>query len=180
MIPHDIFTWTTKEQGQALHDLAKGKNCLEVGAWVGFTTVCMAQTANLVYSIDVHVGDIHTGRTLTLPTYLDNLKKYRVMDNVAILVGESVDILPKLPKDYFDLAFIDATHTYEAAKKDTELTWPLMRRGGYVTFHDYEPGRPTTSDWGVTAAVDECIERYKLERIDTVGTLLICKVPSLS
>lgn len=180
MIPHDVYTWTTKEQGQELHDLARGKNVVEVGAWVGFTTICMAQTANIVYSIDVHVGDIHTGRTLTLQPYLENLRKYHVLDSVAVLIGESADILPKLPYNYFDLAFIDATHTYEAAKQDTELVWPLMKRGGIVTFHDYEPGRPTTEDWGVTAAVDECIEKYNLKRIKTVGTLLVCQVPSLS
>jgi predicted O-methyltransferase YrrM len=149
--------------------------CLEVGAWCGYTTVCMAKTAEFIYSLDSHMGDMHTGRANTFGPFIDNLRRYRVLDRVAVLVGESIDILPRLPQDHFDLVFIDATHTYEAVLNDSELCWPLMKRGGYMCWHDYE--EKSNPDFGVTKAVDEIRNRYNLENVDQVGTLLICKVP---
>src|SRR6266568_2396912 len=178
--PERMSCGASHQQGQALHELARNKVCLEVGAWVGYTTICMAKTAQIVYSIDGHEGDIHIGHYDTFSTYYDNLRQYRVLDKVAMLVGYSTEILLRLPKDYFDLVFIDATHTYEACKKDTELCWSLVKRGGIMTWHDYDEGREVDPNFGVTKAVDEAIEKYGLIKIGKVETLLICQVPNLS
>lgn len=175
MIPTDIHSYTTGKQGALLQRLAVNKTCLEVGAWHGFTTVCMAQTAKMVYSIDNHRGDIHLGRRDTLQPFLASLQKYKVLPKVAILIGESTDILPRLERQSFDLIFIDATHTYEAVKKDIELSFPLLTFGGLIAFHDYEEKGNT--DFGVTQAVDEFIAAGIFEPVEREGTLLVCQSP---
>ena len=138
----------------------------------------MAQFAKMVYSIDNHRGDIHLGRTDTLQPFIGYLQKYKVLSKVAIHIGESTDILPRLPQ-IFDLAFIDATHSYDAVKKDMELTIPLLnidhkRDLGLIAFHDYQ--EPASHTVGVTQAVDEAIAADILSPWEREGTLLVCKV----
>ena len=41
------------------------------------------------------------------------------------------------PKKYFDLVFIDADHQYEAVQDDIEAWLPLIKKGGFITGHDY-------------------------------------------
>lgn len=51
----------------------------------------------------------------------------------------------------FDLVFVDADHSYEAAKEDIEMYSRVIREGGTLSGHDYNPeGFP-----GVCKAVDE-------------------------
>lgn len=175
MIPQDIPTATTTKQGALLQKLSVNKTCLEVGAYYGFTTVCMAQHAKMVYSIDNHRGDIHLGRKDTLQGYLAQLQKYKVLSKVAILIGESTDILPRLEHGMFDFAFIDATHTYEAVRADIALVEPLMKlnEDAFIAFHDYE--ETSNKQFGVTQAVDEAIEEGNLEPVEREGTLLVCR-----
>ena len=37
----------------------------------------------------------------------------------------------------FDLVYIDAMHTYEAVKADIEAWLPKVRKGGFISGHDY-------------------------------------------
>ena len=41
----------------------------------------------------------------------------------------------------YDLIFIDADHSYEGVRRDTELALPLVAPTGYVVWHDY-------ANWG--------------------------------
>jgi len=175
MIPQDIPTHTTTKQGALLQKLSVNKTCLEVGAYYGFSTVCMAQHAKMVYSVDTHRGDIHLGRKDTFQPYLAHLQKYKVLSRVAILIGESTEILPRLESNFFDFAFIDATHTYEAVQIDIALVEPLMKlkEDAFIAFHDYEETAEHT--FGVTQAVNEAIEEGNLEPVEREGTLLVCR-----
>ena len=52
----------------------------------------------------------------------------------------------------FDLVFIDADHQYKNVKEDIDAWYPLVRKGGFLTGHDYDP-----EIWwyGTKQAVDE-------------------------
>ena len=41
----------------------------------------------------------------------------------------------------YDLIFIDADHSYEGVRHDTELALPLIAPTGYIVWHDY-------ANWG--------------------------------
>lgn len=176
MFPHDVLATTEHVQGKKLQELAKDKTCLEIGAFCGFTTICMALVAKVVYSIDCHEGDVHLGDTRTFATFYTNLKRYRVLDRVAIFNAYSQDVLPYFPQKFFDLSFIDGTHTYEAVRSDLDNVLPLMKDGSLVTFHDYD--EPQDHTVGVKMAVDETIDKGLLKPIDQVGTLLVCQFQS--
>ena len=46
-------------------------------------------------------------------------------------------------KDKIKLLFIDGDHSYEGVKKDYELFWPKLEKGGFIVFHD-----ATVKRWG--------------------------------
>lgn len=55
----------------------------------------------------------------------------------------------------FDLVFIDASHDYNSVKEDIELWYPLIRDGGVISGHDYNPDRKDGRYAGLIEAVDE-------------------------
>jgi predicted O-methyltransferase YrrM len=63
-------------------------------------------------------------------------------DRVSLIKGFSVDCLQKLQKENknYDLIFIDGNHTYKATKEDFEFSLPMLKKGGYIAFHNCSPG----------------------------------------
>jgi predicted O-methyltransferase YrrM len=59
-----------------------------------------------------------------------------------------------------DLVFVDADHTYDFVKRDTEMALQLLKPGGAILWHDYtwEPQHPECV--GVTKAVNEFREKH--------------------
>ncbi len=51
--------------------------------------------------------------------------------------GLSEEVLPLLSAGY-DVVYIDGDHHADAARRDGELAWPLLRVGGIMIFDDYE------------------------------------------
>ncbi len=61
-----------------------------------------------------------------------------------------------------DFVYIDAIHTYEAAKEDIKLWYPKVKSGGVLAGHDYLDGVFHGQDYGVKRAVTEFASRNKL------------------
>ena len=92
-----------------------------------------------------------------------------------------------------DAIYIDANHTYEAAKQDIELWYPKVRKGGMICGHDYLPKHlfENRNDkdipiyfsdsgvyagmFGVNGAVDEFTEECSLE-VKISGTQYIISI----
>ena len=64
--------------------------------------------------------------------------------------------LPNLRFRSIDMVFIDADHSYEAAKQDIEAWYPLIKKGGIISGHDYG------SYQGVIRAVNERFKKPQL------------------
>lgn len=157
VFPSDIESSLTEAEGLTLAELANGKIVLELGAWLGRSTVCMAQTAAKVYSVDWHQGDEHAGGGHTLAPYLRNLQRYGLFDRVVPIIGRFEDVLPALAYAHFQGIFLDGFHTYEAVMSDTDQARRLLAPGGWLAFHDYgvEASSFSEQPFGVTDAVDE-------------------------
>jgi predicted O-methyltransferase YrrM len=177
--PHDVEGWLLPEEGRALADLARGKRVLEVGSYCGRSTVCIAQTADHVVSVDPHDGRGTPRPKGTFDSLRDNLDRYGLR-NVKTLVGTMTDgtadfLVP------FDLIFIDGAHDADSVRADIKASLPLLNDGGLLAFHDYR-NRPGEHDgrWdpGVTQAVDELIAGGG-ELLSTHGTLAVVRPPPL-
>ncbi len=58
-------------------------------------------------------------------------------DQVQIHLGDSSETLATFPDGYFDWIYIDADHSYEMVKRDTEVAKRKIKSGGLLVFNDY-------------------------------------------
>lgn len=65
---------------------------------------------------------------------------------LRVLRVKSAEASRWFPKEYFDLIFIDADHSYKSVRQDIKCWLPRVRKGGIISGHDYKhkrfPGCP--------------------------------------
>lgn len=141
ILPRDIhiLTAVTDEEATALAKLAEDKDVLELGAYLGFSTVVLASVAKRVWSVDWHEGDAHAGAADTWNSYRANLAAYGVDDRVEMCHGRFEDEVPKLAAAgvVVDGAFLDGQHDGISVARDLDLALTLVRPGGFIAWHDY-------------------------------------------
>jgi len=133
----DVTGWLTDVEGQALSQLAEGRVVLEVGSYLGRSTLRLAETAKLIHSVDHHQGDDGTGPADTLDGFRLNLELAEVSDRVVVHVGDARAVLPTMADNQFGLAFIDGSHDEASVRHDAEQARRLVVDGGVVAFHDW-------------------------------------------
>jgi predicted O-methyltransferase YrrM len=156
----------TRRESERLADLAQEKTVLEVGAHYGRSTIALASTAKRVFSLDWHQGDGFTkGWGFTAGTYLKNLLRYRVINQVVPIIGRGEDVAPTLTDEFFELVFIDADHAYQAVLENIDLFVPKAKPGAPIAFHDY--------------TIEGCFERQAVDEKfgkpdELIDSLAIC------
>lgn len=143
----------------------EGSNFLEIGAWKGRSTVCMAvEIINSGKAIDFYTIDqwkyIPTTEQpvssqeefdIVFLEFLDNIEP--VKNNIKVIKLSSEQASTLFDDNYFDFIFIDASHHYEDMKKDIQLWLPKIKNGRIISGHDYF----TSVHPGVKQAVDELL-----------------------
>jgi len=78
------------------------------------------------------------------------LALYSYDGRATFLEGDSKATVPTLHNDLsacFDLVLVDGDHSYAGGMADLQNTWPLIRPGGCVAFHDItHPSHPYLGD----------------------------------
>lgn len=139
--PSDVKGWLSRAEGEALRDLAKGKTVLEIGSYHGRSTICMAQVARLVTSIDWHKGDEACGWEGSEAAFRENLERYDATDKVDVRVGESSVVSEELAAEgltHHDFAFIDGAHDEESVRADIASALKLVKPDGIIAMHDID------------------------------------------
>ena len=127
----------TPDEAGALNRLGRDRECLELGALFGHSTIEIARHARRVWSVDWHHGDTHTGPQDSLGRFMANIQNAGVADRVVAVVGRFRDVLPKFPTESFDFVFVDGAHTYSQAVADLIDAHRLRRPGGHIAAHDW-------------------------------------------
>jgi len=68
-------------------------------------------------------------------TFLKNTASFG--NKINCIRNRSENVLPTLPSDHFDFAYIDGSHTAASVLSDSVLTWILVKSGGVVMWDDY-------------------------------------------
>jgi cephalosporin hydroxylase len=136
-------------------------NVIEVGTAFGghASTILKATIASLICidSFVIYEGGFFDNQ----PDYdaLYEFTKNRITGpRCSLFRGNSKEAFPSILELSngglkFDLVFIDADHSHKAAKEDIEMYSRVIREGGTLSGHDYNPeGFP-----GVCRAVDEFV-----------------------
>ncbi len=154
--------------------LTNANKVLEIGTSSGGTTWHIA--ANLpqdgkVITVDLPpetTGDQYSTVSLATerPTEEQLGRHYRgthEADKVEQVLMDSEMLRNHSFKEKFDIVFIDASHTYENAKRDTENALQLVKKGGFLIWHDYFVFHP---DYGVRRLLHELNDKMLVYRFE--------------
>lgn len=158
VFPEGVDGWLSRGEGATLADAARGKIVLEIGSYCGLSTICMAQTAAKVISVDTHDGRGTPDQRNTLLEFMGNLKKHSVSNNVEVFVGTSTEFAKKevgIGQKY-EFIFIDGSHDPESVREDIRVALALLKDGGLIAFHDYKDN--VDSDYGVAQEVNKLLD----------------------
>jgi len=91
-----------------------------------------------------------------------NVKPFR--DRALFIRNTSVNAVMDIPDGSLDFVYIDGDHSYEGCKKDLEVWFPKVSRGGLFSGHDYLNNDPTAgfAACKVKKAVDEFSTQKRL------------------
>ncbi len=130
-----------------LYDL-RPHNVMEIGSKLGGNFYILSTIATgMKISLDLQ-GGIHGGWILNAHSYLGDVFKLRndffkkEFDNISMVSGNSHDvvslshIVDLLKNEKLDLLYLDGDHTREGIKQDYHMYKSLVRKGGYIVFHD--------------------------------------------
>jgi predicted O-methyltransferase YrrM len=118
------------------------KTMIEIGSFVGESTVLFAQSFKEVIAVDPFMeGYDDKDPTSYLfefnnvhQTYLDRTGDHQ---NIKTIVSTSDDAVSKLDGLKYDFIYLDGLHTYEGVKNDIINYLPLVKDGGVIGGHDY-------------------------------------------
>ena len=156
-------------------DMPENVIMAEVGCYAGESTVMFLSSGKIkkLYAIDPwstdydHSDDPVSGcleSTKTMRMVYDDIPlaeamfDANVMDNnknvvkMKMTLDEAFDDLPPL-----DMIYIDGDHKYQAVVNDIVLAKKIVKKGGWITGHDYNVQHP-----GVIKAVNELFDINKV------------------
>jgi predicted O-methyltransferase YrrM len=159
----NIVTHLTIDEKIVLHKIAKGivaeqPFAVEIGSYTGASACYIAaglKREGKILCIDTWENDsMSEGKRNTLNEFISNTKKYEA--KIVQIIGYSSDVINvvKNTTQEIDLLFIDGDHSFESCKRDWDLYSPMVRKSGYIVFHD--------SGWadGVKKVIEEHAEAY--------------------
>ena len=109
--------------------MSKYKTVLEIGVFEGETT---QHLINALPQGGQYVGiDINDYRTEKTTALMEVGGK-----SIDFILGNSLSELEKLPKNHFDLIFVDGDHSFSHVLQEFKLVEKLVARGGVIVYHD--------------------------------------------
>jgi cephalosporin hydroxylase len=128
---------------------------LEIGSYIGESTMQFAKSFKEVVSIDPFIDDYDMDDpachcwpfTMVYERFLHNTMPYSNIKSIRLKSDEAVGILSNYE---WDMLYIDGLHTYDGVMADIKNYKPLIKKGGFIAGHDY-----IDNAFGVKKAVDE-------------------------
>lgn len=143
--------WLQRGEGALLAILARDRVVLELGSYMGRSTVAMAPFAKHIYCVDhFHPNSMGQGYNPdsegVLDEFLANTAPWR--DKIGYLEAMTKDALA-IGWPRIELLFIDAGHSHKDVVHDIKFV-RFLKHGGIVALHD-------TDKPNVIAAIDDSV-----------------------
>jgi len=146
----------------------KPERVLCIGSRGGFipaicALACQENQKGLVDFVDAgyEENEKHSWGGMGLWRRIDHRKFFSfldVKDWLNMYVMTSQEFAKKYPYVY-DYIYIDADHSYRGVKKDYELFWPRLNKGGLMVFHDITVKKEAGKRFGVWRVWKELASR---------------------
>ena len=113
----------------SLIKMSKYMTVLEIGVFEGETTqhLIKALPKGGQY-VGIDINDYRTEKTIALMEVGGK--------SIDFILGNSLSELEKLPKNHFDLIFVDGDHSYDHVLPEFYLVEKLVSNGGVIVYHD--------------------------------------------
>jgi predicted O-methyltransferase YrrM len=139
------------------HSSTKDMNMIEIGSYLGDSTLVFSNHFSTVLAIDPFIDDYDETDDVCnyapfQEVYKEFIKRTKDVPNIHLLrktSDEGVEAIKNAAKAIdpinleehnlraFDFIYIDGMHTYEQVKKDIKNYLPLLKKGGFIGGHDY-------------------------------------------
>jgi hypothetical protein len=134
------------------------KTMIEIGSFVGESTVIFAQHFKEVIAVDPFLEGYDDKDPTSHSFDFENvyhtfLQRTGPFKNIKTIVATSTDAVNDLKGQFYDFIYLDGLHTYDGVKTDIINYLPLVKTGGIIGGHDYTDQIPHLV--GVKKAVDE-------------------------
>ena len=134
------------------------KTMVEIGSFVGESTILFAQSFKKVIAVDPFLADYDPADPTSYlfefknvyETYLDRTSPHSNIQTLTMTSDAASDILNE---ETFDFIYLDGLHTYDGVKTDITNYLPKVKKGGVIGGHDYTNQIPHLV--GVYDAVNE-------------------------
>jgi hypothetical protein len=157
------------------------KNNFKIGAEIGIAfgghieNILKNTNIEKIYGIDPHQHIDGYIDSMNLPqeefdilnTFV--LKRLKKFGNRFVNIRNFSDKAVEDIKESLDFIYIDGDHSYKGVKKDLDIWFPKIKKGGIMSGHDYGH----SSHQGVKKAVDEFFINKNL-KIDILGNEIWC------
>jgi protein-L-isoaspartate O-methyltransferase len=134
---NDIDGWLGDDEGKLLQHYGNNRRVLELGTYKGRSTVCLAQVAKQVTTVDTHEGDEGTGHADTRAEFLRNVERFGMASRIEPIFARIEDVRDELTRRRFDVVFIDSGHDAESVSRDTLIALECLLPGGTIIWHDF-------------------------------------------
>jgi hypothetical protein len=87
--------------------------------------------------------------------YNDVVGMFRSSPNVQVIRDLSTNLLSHIEPNSLDWTYIDGDHSYEAVLEDLNMSYQLVKSGGYITGDDFDNGND------IHRALDQFVNEHK-------------------
>lgn len=145
----DWFKWSPPVWQQLIQHLPARKNFLEIGSFEGRSAVWiienMMEDGGEIVCIDTweggaeHVNNEMDGAELRFEHNIKTVREKHPERRVTKCRGLSTQWLPAVTQEKysFDFIYIDGSHLAKDVLTDACMSWPLLKKGGFMVFDDY-------------------------------------------
>lgn len=147
----EFYVMRTPEQREGLEQMIEWINnvtptsqmrMIEIGSYVGESTLMFAQNFKEVVSVDPYINDYDLSDLACSyapfdKVYAEFLKNTLSIPNIKSIRDTSENAFPILNQQQWDMVYIDGLHTVDGVYYDITHYKSIVKSGGFVCGHDY-------------------------------------------
>jgi predicted O-methyltransferase YrrM len=147
----EFYIMRTPEQREGLQNMIDWLNTIrptsemrmiEIGSYVGESTLMFANHFKEVISVDPYVNDYDLNDMACLyapfdKVYQQFLRNTLPIHNIKSIKETSENAFSILKDQQWDMVYIDGLHTFEGVSYDIEHYKSIIKPGGFICGHDY-------------------------------------------